>query len=97
MAQGFPGQPWTGHRLPNLLKDCGLADVTVTPYAHWWRDFAEADAITPMRLIARIAREAGSISESEHDEWLQALDRAVAADRFTFVSTVLIVRGQKPA
>ncbi len=58
------------------------------------------DLRTAQGRIAYLDREVetgGAITSNEHDASLAQLERAVAADRFTFVSAVLMVRGQKPA
>jgi len=95
MAAGSPAQPFIGSQLPNLFKDAGLANVLVDPCAHWWNDFEEADRITPMDVIARAALDGGAITRDEHDAWLSRLSAAVAEDRFTFVSVILSVRGER--
>jgi hypothetical protein len=50
---------WSGVELPNLFKECGLADVTVHPYAHCYTDAAASDRVTPLEIVAQGAVRAG--------------------------------------
>ena len=90
-------QGFSGARLPNLFKDCGLVDLLVRPVAHHWTDAAASQAVTPLEIVIESAVASGTVSAAEGREWLAQVERARRADRFSFVHTVMIVRGTVPS
>ena len=84
---------WSGVELPNLFKDAGLVDVVVRPYAQAWTDAEASDRVTPLALVARGAVDGNAVDESEAERWLELAREAGRRSRFTFVHTIMIVRG----
>ena len=87
---------FSGAQLPNLFKDCGLVDLVVRPVAHHWADATASQAVTPLEIVVESAIESGGVSAAEGREWLAQVERARRGDRFSFVHTIMIVRGTVP-
>lgn len=86
-------EPKIGRRLYGLFRETGLVDVKVEV-------LAGADTFgrsMPMlrASLARYARDSGRVAESEVDEWLANINRAIERGTFLFVLPQFVVRGVK--
>ncbi len=86
-------EPKIGRRLYGLFRAAGLSDVKV-------EILAGADTLgrsLPMlkESLARYARDSGQVSESEVEEWLANINRAIERRTFLMALPQFIVRGIK--
>jgi len=87
---------WLGRRLPRLLAQAGLVDVSVRAFAGVEQDPAGFYAAS-LRGRAEIAARAGAISRDELARWLDQLDDEAAAGGFVVGLTQLFAWGTRPA
>ncbi len=90
------GNEWSGVQLPNLFLEAGLAEIEIHPYVQAWTDAKASDRVTPLAVVARGAIRRGVVSAEEAERWLEHVAEAGRAGRFTFVHTLMIVRGITP-
>jgi ubiquinone/menaquinone biosynthesis C-methylase UbiE len=89
-------EPWSGRRLPGLLRDAGLEDIrlltdvyqdtTLEPYT---KSFLERRAENAVRF--------GIADAAAARRWLDALTALVAAGRFVFTMNFYGAAGTKPS
>jgi ubiquinone/menaquinone biosynthesis C-methylase UbiE len=87
---------WMGRQLPNLFKACGLIEISIIARTVPLTDFKLADRLWGLRRNAERAREAGVVSESEVNGWIESLEQARQGSRFFGAVTGFAVCGQKP-
>jgi ubiquinone/menaquinone biosynthesis C-methylase UbiE len=87
-ADGLP-HGWMGRQLLALVRESGLADVTVRPYTAVVTEYAED--------VLRLREKAeAAVSPSEAAAWLASLQEADRAGRFFCAVTVFTVRAHRP-
>ena len=84
---------WSGRRLAPLLRECGIADVSVEPIVIVDDGSGGSEWITFLHERAAMAAAAEVVTESEAASWCEAIDRAVAIRRFFFSLTQFVVWG----
>jgi SAM-dependent methyltransferase len=84
---------WSGRRLVPLLRACGLANVSVEPVVIVDDASEGPQWVRFLHQRAEMAAAAGALSEAEAAAWREAIDRAVANQRYFFSLTQLVVWG----
>jgi arsenite methyltransferase len=84
-------QGWSGRRLVPLLRDCGITNVRVQPIVIIDDASDGREWVTFLHERAEMSASAGIVSEAESASWREAIDRAVALQRYFFSLTQFIV------
>jgi hypothetical protein len=87
---------WQGGEAANLMREAGLELLEVDIVSSFETDFEAIDRSTPIRSLGEWAVRGGAISEGDFDAWATALEKAVATDRFSFSSGIVIASARKP-
>jgi SAM-dependent methyltransferase len=83
-----------GRERPGLLRDAGLGDVAVAPYAAVATEYDEE--VLKLRDKAERAAGAGAVAAADAARWVGDLVAADRAGRFVCAQVVLTVSGRKP-
>jgi SAM-dependent methyltransferase len=84
---------WSGRRLVPLLRECGIANVSVHPIVTIDDASEGMEWVTILHERAAMAASAGVVSEPEAAQWRDAIDRAVARQRYFFSLTQFVAWG----
>lgn len=84
---------WLGRRIPGLLTELGLHDVTVTPHTLVLTPELALLLLGPANVDKAVER--GTITAAERQTWLQQLDRLQHEGRFFCTLTGFLVAGRK--
>ena len=85
-----------GRRLPIMMEQSGLADLTTEPLVAIDRGGGDRAWLTFLHERAENAREAGVIDAAEASAWTATLDEAFAAGTFLFGFVQFAVLGRVP-
>jgi SAM-dependent methyltransferase len=84
---------WSGRRLAPLLRECGIANVSVQAIVTVDDASEGLEWVRFLHERAEMAASAGAISKAESVAWREAIDRAVALRRYFFSFTQFAVWG----
>lgn len=84
---------WSGRRLAPLLRECGIANVSVQPIVIVDDASEGLEWVTFLHQRAAMAASTGLVSAGEAESWREAIDHAVARRRYFFSLTQFVVWG----
>jgi ubiquinone/menaquinone biosynthesis C-methylase UbiE len=84
---------WLGRRMPGLLNELGLREVTVTPHTLVLTPELALLLLGPATVEKAVER--GTITAAEKQVWLEQLDRLQREGRFFCTLTGFLVAGTK--
>ena len=86
---------WIGKQLPGLFLGAGLKHISVSADALTITDLTLADGVFKLREMAEQAQNAGAVTTSEAETWLQALKHADESGEFFAAPTMFCLSGAK--
>lgn len=86
---------WIGRRLPALFRDCGLKDVRCRAAPIATGQFAIANSMLDLEVVARRAAQERIVSRDAAETWLQDLRRRDRRRRFFACWVMFVVTGRK--
>jgi hypothetical protein len=92
---GHIRHPWSGRRLPGLLRAAGAADVTARLAPVVLSDLAAADAVTGLLGAVRRAAEQDVVPADRAAAWEEDARRRDAEGRFMLFGAMVIAQGRK--
>ena len=87
---------WIGRQRPRLMREAGLVDVYVEPYAELITDGAIGFDIWVQGEAAERAAHAGVITSDQAQAWVASLREAGERQQFFLCDLAFIVSGTKP-
>ena len=87
---------WIGRQLPRLMREAGLVDVHVEPYAELITDATIGIGIWVQGEAAESAARAGVITPDQAQAWVASLRDAGDRQQFFLCDLAFIVSGTKP-
>lgn len=89
--------PWTGRRLPGLLRAAGAEDVRLETIPLQLRSLAAADSLTWINKAATAASKQGVFDDRALREWDEELRRRDAEGEFLMLGVLVVASGRKPS
>jgi SAM-dependent methyltransferase len=87
------GDAWLGRRIPGLLRELGLHDVTVTPHTLTLSPTLAAPLLGPATVESAVQQ--GALTQAEGRAWLDHLEGLERTGRFFSTLTGYLVAGGK--
>src|SRR5438874_12726366 len=83
-----------GRRLPALFVGAGIPEPSIATETFTIRDAGRA-ALPPITIMAAVARQSGTLSAAEAEDWLTQLGNAGTRGEFFWAATMFAVSGQR--